>query len=246
MALHGGVVPYGGSFFCFTDYCRPSIRLAAMMGIRVIYVMTHDSIGLGEDGPTHQPIEHLASLRAMPDLLVMRPADAVETAECWQLALNEKKRPTVLVLTRQALPTLRATHSDDNLSAMGAYEIAPSGGKAAVTFLATGSEVEMATRAQALLAEDGIAARVVSMPCWEFFEEQPETYRDAVLGPGTIKVAVEAAAPFGWDRYIGASGKFIGMHSFGASAPYKDVYRHFGITAEAAAEAARSALRQKV
>jgi transketolase len=245
MALHRGVMPYGGTFLVFTDYCRPSIRLCALMGQRAIYVMTHDSIGLGEDGPTHQPVEHFASLRAIPNLLLLRPADAVETVECWEIALNQKKRPSVLALSRQALPTLRVTHSDRNLSTQGAYELAPANGKAAVTFLATGSELEIAMKARDILAGENVSARVVSMPCWELFEEQPATYRDSVLGPGTIKVGIEAAVPLGWDRYIGASGKFVGMHSFGASAPYKDLYKHFGITAEAAAEAARSALKEK-
>jgi transketolase len=243
LALHGGVVPYSGTFLVFTDYCRPSIRLAALMGIRVIHVMTHDSIGLGEDGPTHQPVEHLAALRAIPNLLVLRPADAVETAECWQIALAQKHRPSILALTRQALPTLRTTHSDENLSARGAYELVPASGKVRITFLATGSEVEIAVKAREILAQHGVAARIVSLPSWELFEEQPATYRDAVLGPDTIKIAIEAASSFGWARYLGTNGKFIGMHGFGASASAKDLYKHFGITAEAAADAALAALR---
>ena len=245
MALHGGIIPYSGTFLVFSDYCRPAIRLAALMGVRAIHVMTHDSIGLGEDGPTHQPIEHLASLRAIPDLLVMRPADAVETAECWQIALHSPKTPSIIALTRQNLPTLRTTHTDENLSAEGAYELAPADGEAKVTFLATGSEVELALAARALLAQDGIAARVVSMPCWKLFESRPHYYREQVLGPCTVKIAIEAASPFGWERYIGAEGRFIGMRGFGASAPYKDVYKHFGITAEAAADAARSVLKSR-
>ena len=244
MALHGGIVPYGGTFLTFSDYCRPSIRLAALMGIRVVYVMTHDSIGLGEDGPTHQPVEHFAALRAIPNLLVFRPADSVETAEAWQIALNEKKRPTLLMLSRQNLSTVRATHTDENLSAKGAYELV--GDKdARVTFLATGSEVEMAVSARELLKTEGIASRIVTMPCWELFEEQPATYRDSVLGPGTVKVAIEAGVRLGWDRYIGSDGAFVGMHSFGSSGPYKDVYKHFGITPEAAADAAKAALKGK-
>ncbi|MGD0190779.1 MAG: transketolase [Rhizomicrobium sp.] len=242
MALHGGLIPYSGTFLVFSDYCRPSIRLAALMGICVIHVMTHDSIGLGEDGPTHQPIEHLASLRSVPNLLVLRPCDAVETAECWEIALAQKSRPSVFALTRQNLPTLRTPHTDDNLSSRGAYELLPAGGAAMVTLIATGSEVEIAVSARKLLADKGIGARVVSMPSWALFEEQPATYRDAVLGPGTVKVAIEAAAEFGWSKWIGPTGKFIGMHSFGASAPYKDLYKHFGITAEAAADAALAAL----
>jgi len=242
MALHGGIVPYGGTFLTFSDYCRPSIRLAALMGIRVIYVMTHDSIGLGEDGPTHQPIEQIASLRAIPHLMVYRPADGVETAEAWQLALGDKSRPSLLALSRQNLATVRTTHTGENLTAKGAYELV--GDKdAKVTLLATGSEVELALKARELLTAEGIASRIVSMPCWALFEEQPETYRDSVLGPGTVKVAVEAGVQQGWDRYIGPKGKFIGMHGFGSSGPYKDVYKHFGITPEAVADAAKAALK---
>jgi transketolase len=205
--------------------------------------MTHDSIGLGEDGPTHQPVEHFAALRAIPNLLVFRPADSVETAEAWQIALNEKKRPTLLMFSRQNLSTVRTTHTDENLSLKGAYELV--GDKdAKVTFMATGSEVELAVAARELLKAEGIASRIVTMPCWELFEEQPATYRDSVLGPGTVKVAIEAGVRLGWDRYIGADGQFIGMHGFGSSGPYKDVYRHFGITPEAAADAAKKALKQ--
>jgi len=242
MALHGGIVPYGGTFLTFSDYCRPSIRLAALMGIRVVFVMTHDSIGVGEDGPTHEPVEQIASLRAIPGLNVFRPADGVETAECWALAAADKKHPSLLALCRQNLATLRTVHTDENLSARGAYELvgAPD---AKVTLLATGSEVELALKARELLAAENIAARVVSMPCWNLFEQQSETYRETVLGPGTVKVGIEAAISFGWDRYIGANGAFVGMHGFGASGPYKDVYVHFGITPEAAAEAAKRALK---
>ena len=242
MVLHGGVVPYGGTFLTFSDYMRPSVRLAALMGIRVVYVMTHDSIGLGEDGPTHQPIEHLASLRALPNLAVFRPADAVETAECWALALARKTGPSLLALSRQNLPTLRTTHSDENLSAKGAYEIAGEAG-AKITLLATGSEVEIALKACELLKADGLSARVVSMPCWELFEEQSAAYCEKVLGPGTVRIAIEAGVSQGWDRYMGPKGRFVGMHGFGASAPYKDVYKHFGITPEATVEAARAAFK---
>ena len=244
MALHGGVIPYGGTFMVFSDYCRPSIRLAALMGQRVIYVFTHDSIGVGEDGPTHQPIEHLAALRAIPNLHVFRPADAIETAECWELALKNTKGPSMLALTRQNIATSRTTHIDENMSARGAYEIAPAEGGAKVTFLATGSEVEIAMAARALLKADGIAARVVSMPNWKLFEQQDAIYRDAVLGKGTVRVGIEAGVREGWDRYIGSQSPFIGMSTFGASAPAKDVYKHFGITAEAAADAARKALKK--
>ena len=243
MALHGGIIPYGGTFLVFSDYCRPSIRLAALMGIRVIFVMTHDSIGVGEDGPTHQPVEHLAALRAIPNLLVIRPADAVETVEAWELALNNTHGPSLLVFSRQDVPTLRAAGSE-NLTAKGAYEIAGASG-AKVTLLATGSEVGLAVEAQALLKNEGIAARVVSMPSWRLFEQQSETAREAILGGDTVKIAVEAGVREGWDRYIGPHGRFVGMHGFGASGPYKNVYKHFGITPEAVADAAREALKKK-
>jgi transketolase len=238
MALHGGIVPYGGTFLVFSDYCRPSIRLSALMGQRVIYVMTHDSIGLGEDGPTHQPVEQLAALRAMPNLNVMRPADSIECAECWELALLAHKTPSILALTRQGLPPLRTAPTDENLSAKGAYVlIEPKGGRD-VTLLGTGSEVALAVEAAKLLEGEGIKAAVVSMPCWELFEAQSEAYRSAVLGSAP-RVAVEAAVEFGWDKWLGPSGAFIGMRGFGASAPAQDLYKHFGITAEAVAGAAR-------
>jgi len=245
VALHGGLIPYSGTFLVFSDYCRPAIRLAALMKQRVIHVMTHDSIGLGEDGPTHQPIEHLAGLRAIPNLLVMRPADAVETAECWELALAEKTRPTVMTLSRQNLPTLRLEHSDENRSARGAYVLKESDTPARVTLMATGSEVEIAIAACGLLQAKGIPARVVSMPCWRLFDEQDEAYRASVLGPETVKIAIEAASPFGWERYIGEAGAMVGIEHFGASAPYKELYREFGITAEAAVQAALVRLEQK-
>src|SRR3974390_2764048 len=244
MALHGGVILYSEPFFVCSIYCRPAIRLAALMGVRVIHVMTHDSIGVGEDGPTHQPVEQLASLRAIPNLLVFRPADGVETAECWEIALESAKAPSVMALTRQNLATVRTAHTSENLSRKGAYELAPSeAGPARVTFLATGSEVEIALGARALLATDGIGARVVSMPCWKLFEEQSPAYRDSTLGAGTVKVAIEAGSPFGWERYIGTHGHFVGMHGFGASAPGKDLDKPVGTPAEAAAKAARSLLK---
>ena len=247
MALHGGVIPYGGTFFVFSDYCRPAIRLAALMGIRVIFVMTHDSIGVGEDGPTHQPVEHLAAVRAIPNLKVFRPADGVETAECWELAICDSRRPSLLAFSRQDVPTVRDFHTSENLCAKGAYELAGAPNPI-VTFLATGTEVSLAMEARAKLAEEGIGARVVSMPCWELFEEQPEEYRKKILGPGTVKVAIEAAGREGWDRYIGSElvgqgGAFVGMKSFGASGPYKDVYNKFGITVDAAVEAAKKLLK---
>ncbi len=244
LALHGGIIPYGGTFLVFTDYCRPAIRLSALMRQRVIYVMTHDSIGLGEDGPTHQPVEHLAALRAIPNLAVFRPADAVETAECWALALEAKDHPSILALSRQDLPLLRVEHTADNPCRRGAYELRPAadGGKAQVTLLATGSEVEIAVAAQALLQADGVTARVVSVPCMELFAAQDAGYRQQVLQPDSVRVAVEAGIEMGWERLIGERGAFIGMHSFGASGPAPQLYKHFGITAEAVAKAAKDRL----
>jgi transketolase len=231
IALHGGLIPYGGTFLIFTDYARPAIRLSALMQQRVIYVMTHDSIGLGEDGPTHQPVEHLASLRAMPNLYVFRPADATETAECWALALAMKNAPSVLSLTRQNLPALRTEYTEKNMCALGGY-ILSDANDAKVTLIATGSEVSIAIDAQKKLAEKNIAAKVVSLPCWELFDAQPASYRESVLGKNTLKVAIEAASGFGWERYIGNDGIFIGMKSFGASAPAPDLYKYFGITVD--------------
>ncbi len=232
IALHGGFLPYGGTFLVFTDYCRPAIRLSALSGLRVVYVMTHDSIGLGEDGPTHQPVEHLAALRAMPNLMVLRPADSIETAECWQLALEAPKTPSIIALTRQAVPTLRTTHSDENLCARGGYVLAEASGPRRATILATGSEASIALEARTKLEADGIATAVVSLPCWSLFDAQPADYRNAVLGAAP-RVSIEAAATFGWERYVGPLGFSIGMHGFGASAPAEALYRHFGITADA-------------
>jgi transketolase len=242
LALHGGVIPYGGTFLVFSDYCRPSIRLSALMRQRVVYVMTHDSIGLGEDGPTHQPVEHLAALRALPDLLVIRPADAVETAEAWEVALSQTGRPTVLCLTRQALPALRTESARENRLRCGAYVLREARGRRDVTILATGSEVSVAMDAAGALGAGGIDAAVVSMPSWELFAEMSGAYQEAVLGDAP-RVAVEAAVGFGWDRWLGQGGRFVGMTGFGASAPAADLYRHFGITPEAVASAARDAIR---
>jgi transketolase len=242
LALHGGIIPYSGTFLVFSDYCRPAIRLAALMGLRVIHVMTHDSIGLGEDGPTHQPIEHLAALRAIPNLLVFRPCDAVETAECWQLALEATGRPSILALTRQNLPQLRNRFDEENVCSRGAYEIAAPDGRADVAIFATGSEVAVAVEAARLLAARGIAARVVSVPCFELFLEQKEEYRRALIGDERVKVGVEAAVRQGWDAIIGSDGVFVGMTSFGASAPYKELYKKFGITGEGVAHAALAKL----
>jgi transketolase len=238
LALHGGIIPYGGTFLTFSDYARGAMRLSALMGIRVIYVMTHDSIGLGEDGPTHQPVEHLAALRAIPNMHVLRPADAIETAECWQLALETRTGPTVLALTRQNLPTIRHA-GDDNLCARGAYVLAGEA-SAPIRLIASGSEVQLALEAREMLARDGLAAAVVSMPSWELFAKQAEGYRNEVMGgDSTVRVACEAATGFGWERWLGTKGAFVGMTGFGASGKAADLYRHFGITAEAIAEAAR-------
>jgi transketolase len=244
MALHGGIIPFSGTFLIFSDYCRPAIRLAALMRQRVIHVMTHDSIGLGEDGPTHQPVEHLASLRAMPNLLVFRPCDAVETVECWQLALEARDRPSVLALTRQNLPQLRIEPEEHNRCAAGAYEIAPAPTLAEASLFASGSEVAVAVAAQKILGARGVSARVVSVPCFELLRVLPAAERQDIVGSAPVKVAVEAGIRQGWDEIIGADGAFVGMTSFGASAPYKDLYGHFGITAEKVAEAALSKLRR--
>ncbi len=244
MALHGGIRPYGGTFLCFTDYARGAMRLSALMGVPVAYVMTHDSIGLGEDGPTHQPVEHLAMLRATPNFNVFRPADAVETAEAWELALSSERTPSVLALSRQGLPTVRTEHKTRNLTAQGAYILAEATAKRRVILMATGSEVEIALAARDQLEARGIGTRVVSMPCWELFEAQDEKYRRKVLPAGPVRVAIEAGIRFGWDRWLfGERGRrekagFIGMHGFGGSAPAPELYRHFGITAEAAVEKA--------
>jgi transketolase len=239
MALHGGVIPYGGTFLVFADYMRPAIRLAALMGLRVIYVLTHDSIGLGEDGPTHQPVEHLASLRTMPNLLVFRPADAAETAECWQLALDSTRTPSAIALTRQGVPELCETYSDENRCARGAYVVAEASAPRQATLLATGSEVHLALAARETLEAEGVPTAVVSMPCWELFAIQDAAYQAEVLGPATVRIAVEAASFFGWDRWVGPEGAVVGMTTFGASAPATDLYRHFGITAEAIVKAVK-------
>ncbi len=241
IALHRGLIPYSGGFLIFSDYCRASIRLAALMGIRVIHVLTHDSIGLGEDGPTHQPVEHLASLRAMPNLQIFRPADATETAECWQLALQSADRPSAIALTRQSLPAVREEYIEENMCGYGAYDIAPAS-DADVTVFASGSEVEIALDAGRRLEAAGRSVRVVSVPSFELFEQQSEEYKRAILGASRVRVAIEAGVRQGWDRFIGQDGIFIGMSTFGASAPCKDLYEHFGITAQAAFEAVQAKL----
>ena len=248
MVLHGGVRPYGGTFMCFTDYARPAMRLSALMGVPVVYVMTHDSIGLGEDGPTHQPVEHLAISRATPNTHVFRPADLVETAEAWELALTAKTTPSVLALSRQNLPTVRKVHTNANLSARGAYILAEAVALRQVILMATGSEVEIALKARDMLEAEGIGTRVVSMPCMELFAAQDEAYRKRVLPAGSVRIAVEAGVRQGWDRWLlGERGRevkagFIGMHSFGASAPIDRLYKEFGITAEATTALAKSLL----
>jgi transketolase len=243
LSTHGGFAPAGGTFLTFTDYARPSMRIAALSHTPVVYVMTHDSIGLGEDGPTHQPVEHLAALRAMPNMRVFRPADAVETAECWQLALENLSGPTVLALSRQNLIPLRSVATADNLCSHGGYELVAAQGEARVSLYASGSEVEIAVAAQKQLAGRGIATRVVSVPSLELLLAQPDDRRQAIVGLAPVKIAIEAAVRFGWDAVIGPEGIFIGMKSFGASAPAKDLYKHFGITAEAVVEAASKRLK---
>ena len=244
MALHGGVIPYSGTFLVFTDYCRAAIRLSALQRQRVIYVMTHDSIGLGEDGPTHQPVEHIMSLRMMPNLLVFRPADAVETAECWELALQAKDSPTILALTRQNLPQFRRNPASENQSGRGAYKIKVAGNKRQVVLIGTGSEVSLALSVADALEAAGIGADVVSMPCWSLFDAQPESYRADLLPDDVLKVSIEAGVTFGWERYVGRNGLSFGIDSFGASAPIEALYDHFGLTADKITPKVRAALGQ--
>ncbi|MEM0984974.1 MAG: transketolase [Pseudomonadota bacterium] len=240
MVLHGGVIPYSGTFLIFADYSRAAIRIGALMGLGVIHVMTHDSIGLGEDGPTHQPVEQLASLRAMPNMQVFRPCDGIETAECWEMALRNRAGPSTVALTRQGVRSLRTDVGKENRSARGAYVLSPATGEERAVIVATGSEVAVAMEAQAKLQGLGIGVRVVSMPCMELFDAQPADYQSEVLGGDGPKFAIEAGVRFGWDRWIGPKGTFIGMDSFGASAPYKDLFKHFGITADALVEAVKA------
>jgi transketolase len=243
MALHGGVIPYAGTFLVFSDYSRPAIRLGALMGVRVVHVMTHDSIGLGEDGPTHQPVEHVASLRAIPNLMVFRPADGVETLECWRVALESRTTPSVMALSRQKTPAVRTEAADENLSARGAYELkAAEAGPAQVTLFASGTEVAIALAARDKLEGEGIGTRVVSTPCWELFDAQPQSYQAKTIGKAAARVAVEAGVRLGWERFIGENGAFVGMKSFGASAPYEKLYQEFGITPDAVVAAAKAKL----
>ena len=242
MAAHGGVIPYSGTFLVFSDYSRPAIRLGALMGLRVVHVMTHDSIGVGEDGPTHQPVEHLASLRAMPNLNVMRPADAVEAAECWAAAVQSVGTPTLMALSRQKVPAVRCEPMAENLSAKGAYEIDAASSEAEVTLFGSGTELDIALRARTLLEKDGIPTRVVSVPCWELFEAQPAAYQQKTIGKAKVRLAVEAGVRQGWDRFIGEDGLFVGMNGFGASAPAEQLYEHFGITPQAIVEKVKAKL----
>ncbi|MDZ4374630.1 MAG: transketolase [Phenylobacterium sp.] len=242
LALHGGVIPYGGTFMVFSDYSRPAIRLGALMGVRAIHVLTHDSIGLGEDGPTHQPVEHLAALRAIPNLLVFRPADTVEAMECWKIALETKTAPSAMALSRQKTPAVRTVAGTENLSAKGAYEIKPASGEAKATLFGTGTELALALKAAETLEAEGVPTRVVSVPCVELFEQQDAAYRASVIGRGTIRVAVEAAIKQGWEGFIGEDGAFIGMTGFGASAPAEVLYDKFGITADAVVAAVKARL----
>ena len=242
LALHGGVIPYGGTFMVFSDYSRPAIRLGALMGVRAIHVLTHDSIGLGEDGPTHQPVEHLAALRAIPNLLVFRPADTVEAMECWKIALETKTAPSAMALSRQKTPAVRTVAGTENLSAKGAYEIKPASGEAKATLFGTGTELALALKAAETLEAEGVPTRVVSVPCFELFEQQDAAYRASVIGRGTIRVAVEAAIKQGWEGFIGEDGAFIGMTGFGASAPAEVLYDKFGITADAVVAAVKARL----
>ena len=241
MALHGGILPFGGTFFVFSDYLRPSMRLAALMGLHTIYVMTHDSIGVGEDGPTHQPIEQLASFRAMPNILTFRPCDVVETAEAWALAIEQTSTPSILALSRQTLPALRE-ETKLNLSARGAYIIAGDAKKRQATLIATGSEVGLAVEARNKLKEDGIEVAVVSMPCAELFDKQDILYQEEILGTAP-RIAVEAASKFGWEKYVGLKGDIIGMDGFGASAPGAELYKYFGITVEEVVDAVKDSLK---
>ncbi|MFN3777445.1 MAG: transketolase [Brevundimonas aurantiaca] len=242
LALHGGIIPYGGTFMVFSDYSRPAIRLGALMGVRAIHVLTHDSIGLGEDGPTHQPVEHLAALRAIPNLNVFRPADTVEAMECWQIALQSKTTPSAMALSRQKTPAVRTVAATENLSARGAYEIKAASGEARATLFGTGTELALALKAAETLEAEGVPTRVVSVPCFELFEQQDAAYQVSVIGRGTVRVAVEAAVKQGWERFIGEDGAFVGMTGFGASAPAEVLYDKFGVTADAVVAAVKARL----
>ena len=232
MALHGGIIPYGGTFLIFLDYCKPSLRLSAFMGLKVIYIFSHDSIGLGEDGPTHQPIEHLAHLRAIPKLNVFRPADTIETIECWEIALKSSTNPSVIALSRQKLPFITEALTKKNMSNLGGYELKKTNPDPEVTLIASGSEVQIAIDALNKLKNINIDSKVVSMPCQELFDKQPKEYKEKVIEKNSIKISIEAGSIFGWEKYVGSEGVSLGMKSFGKSAPYKELYEHFNLTSD--------------
>ena len=244
MALHGGILPYGGTFLIFLDYCKPSLRLSAFMGLRVIYILSHDSIGLGEDGPTHQPIEHLAHLRAIPNLNVFRPADTIETLECWEIALKSSTNPSVIALTRQKIPFISEVLTKKNMSSLGAYEIKKSGSNSEVTLIASGSEVQIAIDAQKKLQNENINSKVVSMPCQELFDKQPKEYKDKIIEKNSVKISIEAGSILGWEKYVGPSGISLGIKSFGKSAPYKTIYEYFNLTSDNIVKLAKKMLNK--
>ena len=244
MALHGGILPYGGTFLIFLDYCKPSLRLSAFMGLRVIYILSHDSIGLGEDGPTHQPIEHLAHLRAIPNLNVFRPADTIETLECWEIALKSSTNPSVIALTRQKIPFISEVLTKKNMSSLGAYEIKKSGSNSEVTLIASGSEVQIAIDAQKKLQNENINSKVVSMPCQELFNKQPKEYRDKIIEKNSVKISIEAGSILGWEKYVGPNGISLGIKSFGKSAPYKTIYEYFNLTSDNIVKLAKKMLNK--
>jgi transketolase len=242
MALHKGIIPYGGTFLVFLDYCKPSLRLSALMGLKVIYIFSHDSIGLGEDGPTHQPVEHLAHLRSIPNLNVFRPADTIETLECWEIALKNINTPSVIALSRQKLPFLMDTLTQKNMSSLGAYEIKKNNPNPEITLIASGSEVKIAVEAFEKLKKLNINSKVVSMPCQELFDNQSEDYKEKIIEKNSVKISIEASSVFGWEKYIGEKGYSIGMNTFGKSAPIKDLYEHFNLTSNNVVEIAKKML----
>jgi transketolase len=244
MALHGGIIPYGGAFLIFLDYCKPALRLSAFMGLKVIYIFSHDSIGLGEDGPTHQPIEHLANLRAIPNLNVFRPADTIETLECWEIALKSSTNPSVIALTRQKIPFISEKLTTKNMSSLGAYEIKKTNSNSQVTLIASGSEVQIAIDAQKKLKKENISAKVVSMPCQELFDKQSEEYKEKIIEKNSIKISIEAGSIFGWEKYVGSDGISLGIRSFGKSAPFNKLYENFSLTSNTVTKIAKKMLEQ--
>jgi len=242
LSLHGGILPYGGTFLIFLDYCKPALRLSAFMGLRVIYILSHDSIGLGEDGPTHQPIEHLAHLRAIPNLNVFRPADTIETLECWEIALKSSTNPSVIALSRQKIPFVTETLTKKNMSSMGGYELKKTNSSPEITLIASGSEVQIAIDALNKLKETNINSKVVSMPCLELFDKQPKEYREKIIEKNSKKISIEASSVFGWEKYVGSEGSSLGMKSFGKSAPYKTIYEDFNLTSNSVVTIAKKIL----